>query len=87
MRENHFWTGARWEPVQISLGKEFTCNLFTLFLNFQDGLFFDSKIASGGENFQGDVAPPNGVIPTTNDYDPRSPPNANGSRVWTQMER
>ncbi|XP_025088732.1 protein DDB_G0287365-like [Pomacea canaliculata] len=35
--------------------------------NSLDGLFFDSKIASGGENYQGDVAPPNASfqLPTT----------------------
>ncbi|KAK7481482.1 hypothetical protein BaRGS_00027244, partial [Batillaria attramentaria] len=54
--------------------------------NYKTGLFMDSKISTGRLPKEEGV-PENGVLQTESLYDPRSPPNDTGTRVWTTMKR
>nr|KAG5690766.1 hypothetical protein BaRGS_013056 [Batillaria attramentaria] len=54
--------------------------------NVKSGLFFDHKISTN-EMHRDKLIPENGILPVQPEYDPRSPPDASGARVWTTMER
>ena len=55
-------------------------------LVFQYGLWFDSRI-SFGQYHKSDFVPENGVIRTNLFYDPRDPPNENGTKTDTILSQ